>query len=95
MILGLLDLDGPSSGDGLAHRIEEASGHREPVHFRSLYPELVRLEQAGHVALEWRDAEGGRREICYALTDSDRGQLAREKRGWRQAASLIGRRLAI
>lgn len=95
MILGLLALDGPSSGDRLAQRIEEASGGREPVSFRALYPELARLEQTGCVAVAWRDAEDGRREMCYALTDAGRRQLAREKRGWRQAASLIGWRLAI
>ncbi len=95
MILGLLDLDGPSTGDRLARRMEEASGRRVPVSFRTLYPELVRLEQAGCVAVAWRNAEDGRREMCYALTDAGRRQLAREKRGWRQAASLIGWRLAI
>ena len=95
MILGLLDLDGPSLGDRLAYRIEEANGNRVPINFSSLYPELFRLEQAGYVTVEWREAEDGRREMFYLLTESGRMQLAREKKAWRQAASLFGGRLAI
>jgi DNA-binding PadR family transcriptional regulator len=89
MILGLLAVDGPSPGDGIARRIGEASGERMSLRYRTLQPAIRTLEQEGFVTVEWRQAEGDGRLLCYVLTHAGRVQLEREKRSWHEIAEIV------
>ena len=89
MILKTLELLGPLHGYGIARRIEETSKNRLTLNYGTLYPALLKLEQDGFVAAEWRQSENNRRAKFYALTTAGRKQLARETRQWNQTADLI------
>ena len=89
MILKTLDVLGPLHGYGIARRIEETSKNRLTVNYGTLYPALLKLEQEGFVAAEWRQSENNRRAKFYALSPAGRKQLARETREWRRTADLI------
>ena len=89
MILKTLETLGPQHGYGIARRIEQTSGDRLVVQYGTLYPALLKLEQEGFIAAEWRQSENNRRAKYYALTAAGRKQLARETREWYQTADLI------
>ena len=89
MILKTLEGLGPLHGYGIARRIEEVSKNRLTLNYGTLYPALLKLEQEGFIAAEWRQSENNRRAKFYALTASGRKQLARETREWQQTADLI------
>ena len=94
MILKTLEGLGPLHGYGVARRIEETSGHRLSLNYGTLYPALLKLEQEGIIAAEWRQSDNNRRAKFYALTAAGRRQLARETRAWHQTAELIAAFLA-
>ena len=94
MILRTLEVLGPLHGYGIARRIEETSGHRLALNYGTLYPALLKLEQEGFVAHQWRQSENNRRAKFYALTAAGRKQVAREAHEWRQTADLIAAFLA-
>jgi PadR family transcriptional regulator len=94
MILTTLDVLGPLHGYGIARRIEETSRHRLTLNYGTLYPALLKLEQEGAIAAEWRPSENNRRAKFYALTPAGRKQLARETREWHRTADLIAAFLA-
>ncbi len=94
MILRTLEVLGPLHGYGIARRIEETSGNRLALNYGTLYPALLKLEQEGFVAHQWRQSENNRRAKFYALTAAGRKQLAREAQEWRQTADLIAAFLA-
>ena len=94
MILGTLDVLGPLHGYGIARRIEETSKNRLTLNYGTLYPALLKLEQEGFIAAEWRQSENNRRAKFYSLTPSGRKQLAREAREWQRTADLIAAVLA-
>ena len=89
MILKTLEGLGPLHGYGIARRIEEVSKNRLTLNYGTLYPALLKLEQEGFIAAEWRQSENNRRAKYYALTAAGRKQLARETREWQQTADLI------
>jgi transcriptional regulator len=89
MILRTLDVLGPLHGYGIARRIEETSGNRLALNYGTLYPALLKLEQEGCIAGEWRPSENNRRAKFYALSAAGRRQLARETRQWQRTADLI------
>lgn len=89
MILKTLEGLGPLHGYGIARRIEEVSKNRLTLNYGTLYPALLKLEQEGFIAAEWRQSENNRRAKFYALTAAGRKQLARETREWQQTADLI------
>ena len=89
MILKTLEGLGSLHGYGIARRIEEVSKNRLTLNYGTLYPALLKLEQEGFVAAEWRQSENNRRAKYYALTAAGRKQLARETREWQQTADLI------
>ncbi|HKW47419.1 MAG TPA: PadR family transcriptional regulator [Gemmatimonadaceae bacterium] len=89
MILKTLEGLGPLHGYGIARRIEEVSKNRLTLNYGTLYPALLKLEQEGFIAAEWRQSENNRRAKFYALTAAGRRQLARETREWQQTADLI------
>ncbi|HEY2378203.1 MAG TPA: PadR family transcriptional regulator [Gemmatimonadaceae bacterium] len=89
MILKTLEGLGPLHGYGIARRIEEISKNRLTLNYGTLYPALLKLEQEGFIAAEWRQSENNRRAKFYGLTAAGRKQLARETREWQQTADLI------
>jgi PadR family transcriptional regulator len=89
MILKTLESLGALHGYGIARRIEETSGHRLSLNYGTLYPALLKLEQEGAIAAEWRPSENNRRAKFYSLTAAGRKQLARETRDWHETAELI------
>jgi transcriptional regulator len=89
MILKTLDVLGPLHGYGVARRIEETSRNQLTLNYGTLYPALVKLEQEGFIAAEWRQSENNRRAKYYSLTAAGRKQLARETREWNRTADLI------
>jgi transcriptional regulator len=89
MILKTLESLGALHGYGIARRIEETSGHRLSLNYGTLYPALLKLEQEGAIAAEWRQSENNRRAKFYSLTAAGRKQLARETRDWQETAELI------
>ena len=94
MILKTIEGLGPLHGYGIARRIEETSRNRLTLNYGTLYPALLKLEQEGFIAAEWRQSENNRRAKFYALTPAGRKQLARETREWHQTADLIAAFLA-
>ena len=56
MILKTLESLGALHGYGIARRIEETSGHRLSLNYGTLYPALLKLEQEGAIAAEWRQS---------------------------------------
>ena len=89
MILRTLDALGPLHGYGVARRIEDTSGNRLKLNYGTLYPALVKLEQEGSIASEWRRSENNRRAKYYSLTPAGRKQLARETKEWHEVADLM------
>jgi transcriptional regulator len=89
MILRTLEVLGPLHGYGIARRIEETSRNRLTLNYGTLYPALLKLEQEGCIAAEWRQSENNRRAKYYTLTATGRKQLAREAREWHKTADLI------
>ena len=94
MILKTLEGLGPLHGYGVARRIEEVSKNRLTLNYGTLYPALLKLEQEGFIAAEWRQSENNRRAKYYSLTAAGRKQLARETREWQQTADLLAAFLA-
>lgn len=72
-------LDGPSYGYAIIQRL--AAADLGDVKGGTLYPLLGRLEQAGHVEVEWRPGDGGPGRKYFSLTDQGRAH----------ARSLAGR----
>ena len=94
MILKTLEGLGALHGYGIARRIEETSKNRLSLNYGTLYPALLKLEQEGFIAADWRQSENNRRAKFYSLTAAGRKQLARETREWNQTADLIAAFLA-
>ncbi|GMA18275.1 PadR family transcriptional regulator [Arsenicicoccus piscis] len=79
--------DGPTYGYAIGVRLDE-SGFGA-LKGGTLYPLLSRLEQAGSVAVEWRQGDGGPARKYFALTDSGRATFERTAADWAQFASLV------
>jgi PadR family transcriptional regulator, regulatory protein PadR len=91
MILKTLDAMGPLHGYGVARRIEQTSGDRLVVHYGTLYPALLKLEQEGYVASSWGVSENNRKARFYRLTPAGRKQLERESREWSLTTDILDR----
>ena len=94
MILRTLEVLGPLHGYGIARRIEETSKNRLLVNYGTLYPALLKLEQAGFIKGKWGASENNRRAKFYALTAAGRRRLEQETRDWHRTAELIAAFLA-
>ena len=91
MVLKTLDVLGPLHGYGIARRIEQISGDLLSLNQGTLYPVLLRLEQEGAVASEWKPSENNRRARFYRLTRAGHKLLDIETRDWEQTAAIIAR----
>ena len=84
-VLRVLDA-GPTYGYAISVELE-ARGFGV-VKGGTLYPLLRRLEEAGHVTIEWRAGDGGPARKYFALTDHGRAEFVRAARAWSEFASL-------
>jgi PadR family transcriptional regulator len=91
MILKTLETLGPLHGYGVARRIEQTSGGRLAVHYGTIYPALLKLEQEGYIAAEWGVSENNRKARFYRLTRAGRRQLARESQDWKLTTDILAR----
>jgi PadR family transcriptional regulator PadR len=91
MVLKTLQTMGPLHGYGIARRIEQVSGGLVSVKYGTLYPALLKLEQEGYLAAEWRASDNNRRAKYYSLTRAGKKQLERDARQWQQTTKVIAR----
>jgi PadR family transcriptional regulator len=91
MVLKTLQALGPLHGYKIARRIEQISGHQLTLNQGTLYPALLRLEQAKWISSSWKNSESGRRVKVYELTRAGRNHLQQEEVAWRRTADLVGR----
>jgi len=94
MVLKTLETMGPLHGYGIARRIEQTAGNLLSVHYGTLYPALLKLEQEGYIASEWGISENNRKARYYKLTRAGRKQVQKEARDWEQATAILARFLA-
>jgi PadR family transcriptional regulator, regulatory protein PadR len=73
-------LEGPSYGYAITRRLADAG--LGSVKGGTLYPLLGRLEEAGHLEVEWRAGEGGPGRKFYALTDRGRVHAGEQATRW-------------
>src|SRR4026207_1398296 len=82
MVLKTLEALGPLHGYRIARRIEQISGDQLTLNQGTLYPSLVKLEQAGWISSKWGESVSGRRVKIYSLTRAGRKQLHQEEIQW-------------
>ena len=95
MVLKTLEALGPLHGYRIARRIEQISGNQLAMNQGTLYPALVKLEQAGWISSDWGESQSGRRVKLYALTRAGRRQLRMEEAEWQRATGIVARFLRI
>ncbi len=95
LVLKTLEALGPLHGYRIARRIEQISGDQLAMNQGTLYPALLKLEQAGWIASKWGESDTGRRVKLYALTRAGRRQLAIEQADWERASGIVARFLKI
>ena len=78
MILKTLDTLGAMHGWGIAQRIRQVSEDLLQLNQGTLYPALLRVEQKGWIASEWKVTENNRRAKYYSLTPDGKKQLEAE-----------------
>src|SRR5215510_382657 len=95
MVLKTLEALGPLHGYRIARRIEQISGNQLTLNQGTLYPALLKLEQAGWIDSSWTQSESGRRVKIYTLTKAGRRQLRDEEASWQHAAGIVARFFTI
>jgi PadR family transcriptional regulator len=95
MVLKTLEALGPLHGYRIARRIEQISGDQLALNQGTLYPALLKLEQAGWISSAWRESESGRRVKVYSLTKTGRKQIRAEEASWAHATDIVARFLKI
>src|SRR5215470_7477762 len=91
IVLKTLEALGPLHGYRIARRIEQISGNRLALNQGTLYPALVKVEQAGWITSKWGESDSGRRVKIYALTRAGRKQLQKEEAQWQRANEIVER----
>ena len=95
LVLKTLEAMGPMHGYRIARRIEQISGGQLSMNQGTLYPALVKLEQAGWINSKWGESESGRRVKLYALTPAGRKRLRVEEADWQRATGIVAKFLRI
>jgi transcriptional regulator len=95
LVLKTLEALGPLHGYRIARRIEQISGDQLAMNQGTLYPALLKLEQAGWISSKWSESDTGRRVKLYALTRAGRRQLALQQAEWERASGIVARFLKI
>jgi len=93
MILKTLDTLGAMHGWGIAQRIRQVSEDLLQLNQGTLYPALLRVEQKGWIASEWKVTENNRRAKYYSLTAAGKKQLQAETLEWERFAGVMARML--
>jgi transcriptional regulator len=91
IILQTFQSMGPMHGYRLARRIEQVSGNLLHLNQGSIYPALIRLEQAGLIRTDWGISETNRKVKFYSLTKSGAKRLQAEVAKWHQTTALVAR----
>src|SRR6187551_911217 len=91
MVLKTLEALGPLHGYRIARRIEQISDNQLAMNQGTLYPALLKLEQAGWIDSSWAESESGRRVKVYELTRAGRKQLRSEEAAWQHATGIVAR----
>jgi PadR family transcriptional regulator len=91
IILKTLEALGPLHGYRIARRIEQISGDHLALNQGTLYPALLKLEQAGWISSAWGESESGRKVKIYALTKSGRKRLTADEAAWQHATGIVAR----
>ncbi len=91
LILKTLEAMGPMHGWGIARRLEQVSEHLLQMNQGTVYPALLRLDQAGWIRSDWGISENNRRARFYSLTTAGRRRLRTEERNWDRMAAVITR----
>jgi len=91
MILKTLEALGPLHGYRIARRIEQISGNQLALNQGTLYPALLKLEQADWIASKWGESESGRRVKIYYLTRAGRAALNRQEAEWQRSTGIVER----
>jgi PadR family transcriptional regulator PadR len=94
MVLKTLQSLGPLHGYGIARRIEQTSSGLLTVNDGTLYPALLKLEQEGYIASEWRLSQNNRKAKFYKLTRAGRAHIDHEARQWEQTTEIVARFMA-
>ena len=94
LILQTLHTMGAMHGYAVARRIEQVSESLMRLSQGSVYPALVRLEQAGFIRTRWGFSETNRKVKFYLLTKAGAKQLRVEVAEWEKANALVARFLA-
>lgn len=94
MVLKTLETMGPLHGYAIARRIEQVSGSQVSVKYGTLYPALLKLEQEGYVAADWRISDNSRRAKFYSITRAGKKQLRKEARQWARTTDVVARFLS-
>src|SRR5512135_17278 len=95
MVIKTLEALGPLHGYRIARRIEQISGNQLALNQGTLYPALLRLEEAGWIRSEWGESDSGRRVKLYALTRAGRRQLRVQAADWQLSNEIVARFLAM
>jgi len=91
IVLKTLEALGPLHGYRIARRIEQISGDHLALNHGTLYPALLKLEQAGWISASWGESESGRKVKIYALTRTGRSRLRGEEQAWQHATGIVAR----
>ena len=91
MVVKTLEALGPLHGYRIARRIEQISGDHLALNQGTLYPALLKLEQAGWIRSSWGESDSGRAVKIYALTRSGRKRLAADEAAWQHATGIVAR----
>jgi PadR family transcriptional regulator, regulatory protein PadR len=95
MVLKTLDVLWPLHGYGIARRTDQITGDLLTLNQGTLYPFLLRLEQEGSIASEWRASENNRKARFCRLTREGRKQLQAETQDWEQRVAIMWRFFAL
>ena len=94
MVLKTLEALGPLHGYGIARRIEQNSGDCLSLNYGTLYPALLKLEQAGFISSEWGLSDNNRKAKFYKLTRAGYRRLEKETREWHETTAILARFLS-
>jgi PadR family transcriptional regulator PadR len=89
MILRTLETIGPLHGFGIARRIEQTSEHALALNYGTIYPALLKLEQAGYIKSQWGVSENNRKAKYYEITRAGRAELRREIDEWQRTTGIM------
>jgi len=82
--------DGAAHGYAIVEELRRRSGGEFDLKEGTLYPALYRLERAGLLASEWREAAGRRRRV-YRPTRTGRRALEGKSREWSSFSRAVSR----